>query len=39
VNTVDIARAHLLAASSDIQEGVYNVASGTETSLADLARA
>ena len=39
VNTVDIARAHLLAASSDIREGVYNVASGTETSLADLARA
>jgi UDP-glucose 4-epimerase len=39
VNTVDIARAHLLAASSDITEGVYNVASGTETSLADLARA
>jgi UDP-glucose 4-epimerase len=39
VNTVDIARAHLLAASSDIKEGVYNVASGTETSLADLARA
>lgn len=39
INTVDIARAHLLAASSDIREGFYNVASGTETSLADLARA
>src|SRR6478609_3971633 len=39
VNTVDIARAHLLAAASPIREGVYNVASGTETSLADLARA
>ncbi|HEY5844105.1 MAG TPA: NAD-dependent epimerase/dehydratase family protein [Mycobacterium sp.] len=39
VNTVDIARAHLLAAASDVTEGVYNVASGTETSLADLARA
>ena len=39
VNTVDIARAHLLAASSDIREGVYNVASGAETSLAELARA
>ena len=39
VNTLDIARAHLLAATSDIREGVYNVASGTETSLADLARA
>ncbi len=39
VHTVDIARANLLAAASDINEGVYNVASGTETSLADLARA
>ncbi|PRZ42501.1 UDP-glucose 4-epimerase [Antricoccus suffuscus] len=39
VHTVDIARANLLAATSDINEGVYNVASGTETSLADLARA
>ena len=39
VNTVDIARAHLLAAASDVTEGVYNVASGIETSLADLARA
>lgn len=39
VNTVDIARAHLLAAESDITEGVYNVASGVETSLAELARA
>ena len=39
VNTVDIARAHLLAAYVGHREGVYNVASGTETSLADLARA
>lgn len=39
VNTVDIARAHLLAAGSDITEGVYNVASGVETSLAELAYA
>lgn len=39
VHTVDIARAHLLAAASDVTEGVYNVASGSETSLADLARA
>jgi len=39
VNTRDIARAHLLAAYSNIHEGFYNVASGTETSLADLARA
>lgn len=39
VNTVDIARAHVLAAASDITEGVYNVASGSETSLAELANA
>lgn len=39
VNTVDIARAHLLAAKSAVTEGVYNVASGVETSLAELARA
>lgn len=35
--TTDIARANILAASSDITEGVYNVASGTETSLLHLA--
>lgn len=35
----DIARANVLAAGSDITEGVYNVASGTETSLLDLATA
>ncbi|MFJ2353212.1 NAD-dependent epimerase/dehydratase family protein [Glutamicibacter sp. NPDC087673] len=34
----DIARANLLASSSPIAEGVYNIASGTETSLAELAR-
>lgn len=39
VNTVDIARAHVLAAASDVTEGVYNVASGSETSLAELAHA
>src|ERR1700712_678379 len=39
VYTVDIARANILAAASDIREGVYNVASGTETSLAGLAYA
>lgn len=33
----DIARANLLAASSPIAEGIYNVASGTETSLKELA--
>src|SRR6476620_11000687 len=38
VYTRDIARANLLAAGSDITEGVYNVASGAETSLVDLAR-
>lgn len=39
VQTRDIARANVLAALSDITEGVYNVASGTETSLLDLAQA
>lgn len=33
----DIARANLLAAASSLNEGVYNVASGTETSLKQLA--
>lgn len=35
----DIARANLLAAASGITEGVYNIASGTETSLKQLAEA
>jgi UDP-glucose 4-epimerase len=39
VFTRDIARANLLAATSDVREGVYNVASGTETSLLGLAEA
>jgi UDP-glucose 4-epimerase len=39
VFTEDIARANLLAAESGITEGVYNVASGTETSLLGLAEA
>jgi len=39
VFTRDIARANLLAATSDLTEGVYNVASGTETSLLGLAEA
>jgi len=39
VFTSDIARANLLAAESDVREGVYNVASGTETSLLQLAEA
>ncbi len=39
VFTTDIARANLLAATSDVAEGTYNVASGTETSLLGLAEA
>jgi UDP-glucose 4-epimerase len=35
----DIARANVLAADSDIVDGVYNIASGTETSLLELAQA
>ncbi len=38
VYTEDIARANVLAIQSEIAEGFYNVASGTETSLLDLAR-
>ena len=37
--TTDIARANVLAASSDVVEGVYNIASGSETSLLELAEA
>ena len=39
VFTRDIARANLLAASSDVVDGIYNIASGTETSLLGLAEA
>ena len=39
VFTRDIARANLLAATADVQEGFYNIASGTETSLLELAQA
>jgi len=39
VFSVDIARANLLAAQADVTDTVFNVASGTETSLEDLARA
>jgi UDP-glucose 4-epimerase len=39
VFTRDIARANLLAACSDIREGIYNIASGSETSLLGLAEA
>jgi UDP-glucose 4-epimerase len=34
----DVARANILAAQSDVDHGVYNVAGGTETSLLDLWR-
>jgi UDP-glucose 4-epimerase len=37
--TTDIARANILAAAGDRTEGVYNVASGTETTLLGLAEA
>lgn len=39
VHTRDVARANLLAAASGVTEGVYNVASGQETSLLELAEA
>jgi UDP-glucose 4-epimerase len=39
VFTEDIARANLLAASADVTDEVFNVGSGTETSLTELARA
>jgi UDP-glucose 4-epimerase len=39
VFTEDIARANLLAARSDLTDEVFNIGSGTETSLVDLARA
>jgi UDP-glucose 4-epimerase len=39
VFTEDIARANLLAAEADVTDEVFNIASGTETSLLDLARA
>jgi UDP-glucose 4-epimerase len=37
VNIEDVARATLLAAQADVTDEVFNVASGTETSLLDLA--
>ncbi|WP_158866181.1 NAD-dependent epimerase/dehydratase family protein [Leifsonia sp. AG29] len=39
VFTGDIARANILAATADVREGAYNIASGTETSLLQLAEA
>jgi UDP-glucose 4-epimerase len=38
VHVRDIARANILAATSDVTDTVYNVASGAETSLSELAR-
>ncbi len=38
VDVRDIARANILAATSDVTDEVFNVASGVETSLLDLAR-
>ncbi|MBP2265734.1 UDP-glucose 4-epimerase [Pseudarthrobacter sp. PvP004] len=38
IHTADVARANVLAAVSNVREGVFNVASGTETSLAELAQ-
>ena len=39
VYTEDIARANILAAASDVVDGHYNIASGSETSLLGLAEA
>ena len=37
INVHDIARANILAATADVSDDVFNVASGVETSLAELA--
>lgn len=37
VHAEDVARANILAAQSDVSDEVFNIASGTETSLNDLA--
>jgi UDP-glucose 4-epimerase len=39
VFTADVARANVLAAASSVSQGIYNVASGTETSLLEMAQA
>jgi UDP-glucose 4-epimerase len=39
VHVADVARANLLAATSDVTNGVFNVGSGRETSLNELAHA
>lgn len=38
VHVADIARANILAAEADVTDDVFNVASGTETNLRDLAK-
>jgi UDP-glucose 4-epimerase len=38
VHVTDVARASVLAALSDVSDGVFNVGTGVETSLNDLAR-
>src|ERR1700737_4591621 len=39
IHVSDVARAHLLAAESEASDAAFNIASGVETSLLDLARA
>jgi len=39
VHVADIARANILAAEADVTDDVFNIASGTETSLVELAQA
>jgi UDP-glucose 4-epimerase len=39
VYTADVARANVLAAASGVTDGIYNIASGTETSLLEMAEA
>ena len=39
VHVADIARANILAARADVTDEVFNIASGTETSLKELAQA
>ncbi|TML30119.1 MAG: NAD-dependent epimerase/dehydratase family protein, partial [Actinobacteria bacterium] len=38
VHVADVARANLLAAEADVTDDVFNIASGVETSLLELAR-
>jgi UDP-glucose 4-epimerase len=39
IYTADVARANVLAAASGVTDGIYNIASGTETSLLEMAEA